>query len=656
MDQAIYNQRGSLAAQACETCRSRKRKCDETRPKCSLCKRLRVSCYYKDQNKKQKKEHLSEILSLLRKVNSAVELVASNGLDNQGILHQQENSITSSNGDLDYESNTATQLWSLNTNLIPYDINESLAIPYRHSTAAHRLLQWPFIYQKMQMLPFSQEFPSQQAGIQWFLHVQSQHSKQKPLSTKGFTIKARNTANILFEIPYATIVLWVDMYFDTFNFIHPLLDRQLFFRDTLHTSLGAGSVQDFEQTERNVVLTLLVIALGQLALEGTIGEEDPGENGGSNEQPPGLLYFNEARRRLGFIETAYSLEVVQIQALASLYYATCFRHVESWRMSTRASATCYLLITSHAHDWDTVEGDLLKRVYWHCVAIEVGHHLELDLPYTSIMDLEETVPLPSFMGPYCERDERANQISQFHHHCAALVTLRRICRNFHRTVDDALQRKEINDTNPLSQIDMLASIIRDSASQLQQWRNMLPTGLKWEDDGRGIVNGQMTFITDLRDVDDDTSKAYRYARDIQVAMLRIRYYYAQYIIYRPLIYKALHFPTRMTAQDVYDVSVCLKCCLNWPMMSPRGKLRKPLIPFLFCWSQNFLGILVLFYCTLESPLLQSIRKEYLDTNDVKHSLSLMRDWIRSYINMDALAAWSCGVTHVLSPKLDSLME
>jgi len=40
--------RAAIAAQACETCRTRKSKCDERRPKCGLCERLGVTCTYRE--------------------------------------------------------------------------------------------------------------------------------------------------------------------------------------------------------------------------------------------------------------------------------------------------------------------------------------------------------------------------------------------------------------------------------------------------------------------------------------------------------------------------------------------------------------------------------------------------------------------------------
>lgn len=87
---------------------------------------------------------------------------------------------------------------------------------------------------------------------------------------------------------------------------------------------------------------------------------------------------------------------------------------------------------------------------------------------------------------------------------------------------------------------------------------MLPLTMRWEDDSRTVVNGRVMFMTETEDGEDHIANIYKYTRDIQASMLRTRYYYAQYMIYRPLIYKALHFPERMTKEDIFGVSVCLK--------------------------------------------------------------------------------------------------
>jgi hypothetical protein len=57
------------------------------------------------------------------------------------------------------------------------------------------------------------------------------------------------------------------------------------------------------------------------------------------------------------------------------------------------------------------------------------------------------------------------------------------------------------------------------------------------------------FSTDL----DKEPIQYPYVYDIQVALLRTRYYQAKYMVYRPFVYKALHFPEQMTQEDAEGV-------------------------------------------------------------------------------------------------------
>jgi hypothetical protein len=62
------------------------------------------------------------------------------------------------------------------------------------------------------------------------------------------------------------------------------------------------------------------------------------------------------------------------------------------------------------------------------------------------------------------------------------------------------------------------------------------------------------FSTDL----DKEPIQYPYVYDIQVALLRTRYYQAKYLAHRPFVYKALHFPDQMTPEDAEGVAECLR--------------------------------------------------------------------------------------------------
>jgi hypothetical protein len=89
-----------------------------------------------------------------------------------------------------------------------------------------------------------------------------------------------------------------DSYFGTFNMAYPILDQHVFVAETLPPLLADG----FSYGDVSVILALLVLALGELAIEGISG--DPvtsasgtsiGLRGGTLQNPPGIELFNEAR-------------------------------------------------------------------------------------------------------------------------------------------------------------------------------------------------------------------------------------------------------------------------------------------------------------------------------------------------------------------------
>jgi hypothetical protein len=125
--------------------------------------------------------------------------------------------------------------------------------------------------------------------------------------------------NDWFQLSYEDIERLSNIYFNTFNYLYPFMDRQCFFTNTLPNAL-AGS----KQAEEKTVITLLVLALGQLAQEGSfgapisrMGNRPSGVRGGTAKLPPGFLLFDKARQRLGFAATQYELENVQIFSLAA---------------------------------------------------------------------------------------------------------------------------------------------------------------------------------------------------------------------------------------------------------------------------------------------------------------------------------------------------
>lgn len=58
----------------------------------------------------------------------------------------------------------------------------------------------------------------------------------------------------------------------------------------------------------------------------------------------------------------------------------------------------YLTPTSHDVNFDEWEGDMKSRVFWNCVMNETILVQELHLPPSGLARLEESVPIPKFIG------------------------------------------------------------------------------------------------------------------------------------------------------------------------------------------------------------------------------------------------------------------
>lgn len=54
-----------------------------------------------------------------------------------------------------------------------------------------------------------------------------------------------------------------------------------------------------------------------------------------------------------------------------------------------------------------------------------------------------------------------------------------------------------------------------------------------------------------------------------------------------------------------------------------SKGRKRLVPYLFAWTQNFLGILLMLHLTAMNATLRTIAEEYLDPSEIEQRVYLL---------------------------------
>ncbi|RFU25649.1 hypothetical protein B7463_g10677, partial [Scytalidium lignicola] len=652
-------ERGAIAAQACDNCRARKHKCDEQRPKCGLCKRMNLECNYREPQPTKKDKTLVEILERLKSLETKVDRLpvfqpfTSTDFSPSG-QPQQPSSQISFNLNNPENQNTypASSLQSTQTHSLGSGGNH---LPYRHASASLKILTWPAMQQLLlQALPSSASELKmlEQEGLVFLNRVHKgtsiphlpldEHIQDRPFA--GMQSQATRTTGgprITFPaLSRDTMNHLATAYFDTFNLMYPFMDRQTFLSDTL----SKVSVEGFDG-DNDSVIALLVFALGELAIEGTQGKpinehngRPSGVRGGTTTKPPGLAFFNEARKRIGFTLTECDLENVQIYSLASIYLEACCRHLEFWRMNVAASAACQILLTSSPVDWYTPRGDIIKRAFWHCAIMETSLHLEIDLPLTGITDLEDRVGIPSFNTPFCESDLRGNQASHFEAHYASQIALRRLGANLSSKISGFSTLNTSGLVGEDNNGPTLGSL-KFFTSQLSQWRGMLPRELQWPEDdptsypyseqndqgfdfqldpnlpGQPEQPQRSMFSADL----DAEPLHYPYVYDIQVALLRTRYYFAKYMAHLPFVYKALHYPEETTQEDAEGVADCLRSCIKWPLLlSPASRHKR------------------------RNPMLSDIRARLCGPKfevDVDSTTSLMVDWIRDLKGIDPVAEW-----------------
>ncbi|KIM92758.1 hypothetical protein OIDMADRAFT_173784 [Oidiodendron maius Zn] len=681
--------RGAIAAQACDTCRERKQKCDEERPKCGLCQRRMRECRYSEPQPTKRDRTLVDILSRLDSLESKIDRIPPRGPEPTGFGPPQSvpNSLPSFSTDIDEPSTSSSPGLAEQ----PSPSGPEKRQPYRHASAAHKVLTWPAIQELLfEALPANiRDLKSlEQDGPGFITRIQEGTPKlalDEGLQDMAFSAIQSQASRIAGEVRTTFLHLTRDImhqlataYFDTFNLIYPFMDRQGFISDTLIKVYTEGFNDDTDS-----VIALLIFVLGEISIEGSCRDSievykhhPKGVGGGIPLQPPGLALFNKARKRIGFVLTDYELENIQIYSLAVLYYECSSRHFEFWRMMVSASLVCQLLITCKQSNLNSARGDLIKRVYWHCVVMETALQLELDLPPTGISGLADRVGFPSFSSPFCKADERANQFSYFEAHYATQVTLQRLCAKLHQNINDSSTNNS-SDTPSASSDDYGGperGTLKQLAIQLSEWRGMLPRDLQWaEDDPASFPGLQQADSCDLDHALDpdsllhqaqsrmplfsiDQNKEpiqYPYFYNIQVALLRTRYYQAKYMIYRPFVYKALHFPEQMTQEDAEGVAECLRSCLKWPItLSPTSR-QKRLVPYLFCWSQNLLGILLLIHMTRHNSMLSYIRAQLCGPRfeaEIDETVELMLEWVGDLQTTDPIALWCLqilqGVYHL----------
>ncbi|KAL2200580.1 hypothetical protein P885DRAFT_28372 [Corynascus similis CBS 632.67] len=423
---------------ACEVCRSRKSRCDGTKPKCKLCTELGAECIYREPGiKLDAGDKL--ILERLNRIESLLQMNMVGGHQGNGInlSHDSPNMSngTALSGDnllvRDANNNFVSIIpsgglgtWSANAT------NNISTMPKVHTNAALHLLQWPLI----------RDLVSRPYDPQILLQLEM---AREPLHSLAKTpcVDLSNTN------------AYIEAYFDRVNVWYACVNPYTW-RSHYRIALSNG----FREGPESCIV-LLVLALGQASLRGSISRIVP------HEDPPGLQYFTAAWSLLPGMMTSNSVLAAQCHLLAAAYLFYLVRPLEAWNLlCTTSTKLQLLLMTPNRVPAD--QRELIERIYWNSLLFESDLLAELDLPHSGVVAFEENVGLPcGFEGDEQEAVGR-DELWYF----LAEIALRRLLNR----VSQLIYSKD-----SMASTTSLEPVVAELDFQLTQWYESLPVPLQF---------------------------------------------------------------------------------------------------------------------------------------------------------------------------------
>ncbi|KFX92161.1 hypothetical protein O988_07389 [Pseudogymnoascus sp. VKM F-3808] len=483
---------------ACEICRSRKSRCDGSKPKCRLCVELGAECIYRepgiklDAGDKLILEHLSRIEGLLQSslvsqtshmalTSGSPAVSSSTAISNEEMIQNHVNFVS-------MIPVTGLGTWTSP----PTNIS---TMPKEHTNAALHLLQWPVI-RDLVSRPYDPQ-----------ILLQLEMSREPLTLPTSLSLDLSNTS------------AYIRAFFSRVNVWYAVVNP---FNWPSHYRIALSN--GFRQGPESCIV-LLVLALGQASVHGSISRVP------LSEETPGLSYFASAWALLPALMTRNTVLSAQCMVLASAYLFYLVRPLEAWTLLSSTSTKLQLLLSGPGRV-PPEERELSERVYWNALLFESDLLAELDLPHSGIVQFEECVGLP---GGFVEfehfdhmDDTEAGDNAQFVGrdelwYFLAEIALRRLLNR----VSQLIYSKD-----SVATMSALEPVVAELDFQLGQWYESLPLALQFPYT-RGLLADPVQTV------------------------LRLRFYACRTIIFRPYILAVLD--NEQAALDPAVRENCRKC-------------------------------------------------------------------------------------------------
>ncbi|KAL4922096.1 hypothetical protein BDW62DRAFT_207865 [Aspergillus aurantiobrunneus] len=569
--------RHEVARQACERCRVKKTRCDEQFP-CGLCRNLGTECVYSYRKQTRSEVSSNALLRMLGRLECKLDNI----------------SAKTSAGYSPHAGNVPGTPWAADNPPPSYisppahEVVES-APSYPQSAvvpwSAHQVILWKPVLPR---LPDAVRLILNEHGIDYSTSLEM----KRPRLPLGPRPGSKDDFDSLGSMSVSLVKELCDSYFATFHLAYPFMDRTFFVRHTLTSAIHGEFGYDIESC-----VVLVIMALGcwsklglaevsEYAAQGprrvstagfAHGYSDPGGDGSI----PGLAFFNESRKRIGWLINDNGLQSCQYYLLSGMYYAQLTRPVDWWTMTNRASTCCRMFWENVPNPCDEWVVDMQSRMFWNTVMFDAILAQELKLPGGQLDELSQRVPLPkfvkmaqpSFLPIDSETDE---DDSFFHYHFLAQVAHRILLT---RTKSSIFFTSEYSSP----------SVEEELFQQLERWRNQLPTALQFDDEQLAPMPNSPSEI-------------------LVVSWLRFRYIIAKFHFGRPLLHKVLSRPEETTEAELRRCAEVFDQIFQWEPIIKVIAVMKSCMPLNFQICSQLFGHLVLVYCfrNCVEPRLQQV--------------------------------------------------
>ncbi|SCV51605.1 uncharacterized protein FFB14_12074 [Fusarium fujikuroi] len=558
-------------ALACTYCRHRKRRCDATKPRCNNCTRSGADCHYDDgpSQRIDTSGGTKEIISRLKDIKNMLAeqqqhltaLSSPNHSQPSSHVHLSQGAALDTNGGSTisasaHETNAADdESPQFSSNLRePLDVaSEPMNIPAEHKTSSSYLLGLPAV--KMLV----GEYPTN-----LFFLLESQSSLPPELSPE-------QSQNPLppFQIERSVLDHLVATFFSSVHVSHPVLD-QAEFTGIYERFLDKGADSSTESA-----LCMTVFALGAVSSQ-------PIGSWNSQTSPSGTEYIKYALPTLMLRSLwlfSFDLTLAQALVLASVYFAYIVRPLHSWRLIYLATNLLQLKLSSLDCQKQTLNTEVdILRLFWSCFIIECDRLAELELPRSSLQQLTDDANLP-----------RCGNLDDLHMTAyLAEISIRRLLNRIHNSLYPRTPNsltKSLSSTSlmtpeefSIDELNSITSVCEELHSQLDLWHAAIPE--------------QFRPPLSFEEIDND-----------RICILRIRYYAAKHIIYRPFVlHVTTHTNSHVSSAIVEKAGICIESCSLY--LYHTSKILRAQSQYTWTFALSSLGAVIILTLSWLNPELR----------------------------------------------------